>query len=348
MTDALADLGVRRAEYVSLGLLLERGAVSGDRPAVRLVQTATFVVRAPAPPGATGAKPQRGGAAAARVMLEQALRAEVEHACPPAVRSLVYIAEPREEQAAGAAAAGAGEAGSCDGSAGPADGEGSAAAGTCTLPDAAPDAEVAVEQAGSEDEGQPAATQDGQQLALWTVAAGRVQNGPTASRSQAVPRLLMYDTLDLLDVKGWGLHLPLPPPPQRPVGASAAGGSSTLGPAPVTMERFVTGAGMLRGGIVLAVRRSPELQERLQAAAAAVEGGCGGAGASRVAADGGGVCHLAVVCVYQVFPWYIRPWLHTLSVLYDGQVGGGSCLSDASLHFATLDDTEWLMLDHRS
>ncbi|KAG2432868.1 hypothetical protein HXX76_008600 [Chlamydomonas incerta] len=303
------------AEYVSLGLLLERGQVSAERAGVRLVQTATFVVRAAAPQGAAGGASGGGGAAAARAMLEQALRADVEHACPPAARSIVYVAEPREEQGPAAAAADAGAAGSCDASAGQADGEEATASGTCKPPESTAAAEAEAAPASSEGGGQLAAP-SGRQLALWTVTGGRVHHGQTALRSQAAPRLQMYETLDLLDVRGWGLQLPLPRPPTRPVGTSGGGGA--LGPAPVTVERFVTGAGMLRGGIVLAVRRSAELQERLRVAAAAMEGGCGGPGLGGATA-GSGVCLLAVVCVYQVFPWYIRPWLHTLSVTYDGQ-----------------------------
>ncbi|KAG2448857.1 hypothetical protein HYH02_006208 [Chlamydomonas schloesseri] len=329
------------AEYVSLGLLLERGAVSEDRPGVRLVQTATFVVRATAPAAGSGgqAKGAESGtgsaAAAARVMLEQALRAEVEHACPPAARSLVFVAEPREEPAAVVAAApaapltpAAAAAGSCSASAGQADGgEGGVAAGSCTsLREAAPAAGEAVEQEGPGVREQPGAGPQGQQLALWAVSAGSTHHGLTAARSPAVPRLQVYDTLDLLDARGWGLHLPLPSPPARPVGAgggglgSASGGASgALGPAPVAVERYVTGAGMLRGGMVLAVRRSPQLRERLRVAAAEAGGACAGAAVGGGGAAADGVCLLEVVCVYQVFPWYIRPWLHTLSVLYDGQ-----------------------------
>ncbi|KAG2501150.1 hypothetical protein HYH03_000965 [Edaphochlamys debaryana] len=161
----------------------------------------------------------------------------------------------------------------------------------------------------------------GSRVVPMTLAERRGRAEPPAiGVSRAMPRLQMYDTLDLLELKGFGLNLPLPPPPLEPLGsppqpelpaaaaapdaaaaraaaravqaAAAALGPLALGPAQVTVDRYVTGTGLLRGGMVLEAAKQ------------------GGAKAVRLD---------QVVCVHQVFPWYVRPWLHSLVVQYDGK-----------------------------
>lgn len=63
-----------------------------------------------------------------------------------------------------------------------------------------------------------------------------------------------------------------------------------------TATRYVTGSGNMHGGMVLQLQRTQE---------------------SAAAAGGGGNVS---VCIFQVVPWQMRLWLHTLQLLIDGQV----------------------------
>ncbi|PNH07978.1 GPI transamidase component PIG-T, partial [Tetrabaena socialis] len=293
------------SEYVSLGLAVEQGVTRRGRPGVRLVQTATLVLRVPpSPDGSAAAGP--GGVAGPA--LEQALHARVEHFCPAAIRSQVYVTAPGAPGAPPSAAAAPDVVpqggGTCrTGSGDAADVAAGARAGggeDCPLPGAA----------GAEARGDRAA------------------GGEPGAPPGPLPHLLMYDTLEQLEADagsaGPGLDIPLgrasPPGSTEP----QPGGSRALQRRPpVWTERYLTGAGLLRGGMVLAVRRSGELLGAL----AAAQGGCedaGGGGGGGGPGDGGGggggaVCLAAVVCVQQAFPWYVRPWVHTLEVLYDGK-----------------------------
>jgi hypothetical protein len=62
-----------------------------------------------------------------------------------------------------------------------------------------------------------------------------------------------------------------------------------------TTSRYTTGSGNLHGGLVVEVRQAPE--------AAAAAG-----------------AHNMSMCIFQVVPWQIRLWLHTLQLSIDGQV----------------------------
>jgi hypothetical protein len=62
-----------------------------------------------------------------------------------------------------------------------------------------------------------------------------------------------------------------------------------------TTSRYITGSGNLHGGLVVEIRQASE--------AAAAAG-----------------AHNMSVCIFQVVPWQIRLWLHTLQLSIDGQV----------------------------
>ncbi|EFJ52494.1 hypothetical protein VOLCADRAFT_102993 [Volvox carteri f. nagariensis] len=258
------------AEYVSLSLKLERiaGADQGQQ-VVRLVQTFTLVLR-------TAASPQPHLDAPPPDMnldLESILGARVDHFCPAAIRSEVFLAEPQGPASATTWAAPGGTA-SCQ-----------------------PEADEA-------------------------------RSGAAARVASVLPPLRRYDTLELLEIRGWALGLRLPSPhPQLSAQRREAAGKETqvdgdgwagrdlqvvTGPgADLLVERYVTGAGLLKGGMVLRMERSAELRARL---ADTRSSGCDSSGGGD-----GGTCASSVVCVNQVFPWYVRPWMHTLLVLYDGQ-----------------------------
>jgi hypothetical protein len=72
------------------------------------------------------------------------------------------------------------------------------------------------------------------------------------------------------------------------------------------VSRYITGTGNLHGGMVL------QLQ--------AVHGP-----SSESSSSSGSSSHNISVCIFQVVPWYIRLWLHTLELSVDGQVRAGCC-----------------------
>ncbi|GFR40102.1 hypothetical protein Agub_g654, partial [Astrephomene gubernaculifera] len=331
------------ADYVSLGLLVERASTRAGRRGVRLVQTVTLVLRAPQ--GAAGAHaaagPQAAAVQAARDLEQLLGGARVGSFCPAALRSQVFVPEAGADTDTAAAA--------------------DAAAGTAA-------AATVEDPGGGGGSGRGCKEERGCYLLAAMASADHPAGSSASSNSgrtaaPAVPQLRMYDTLELLEGSGGsGLRLLLPPPHPLPLqlarSPSTAGGDSggppggvpavqgVAGaallprPAHVMLERYVTGAGLLRGGMVLVVRRSEALRAAISAGggascsnpqAAEAEAGAGeddggrgraAAGAERRGAGGGAeeaVCAAHVLCVHQVFPWFVRPWLHTLTVLYDNQ-----------------------------
>ncbi len=359
------------AEHVSLRLRLDTAATSAGRNGVRLWQSVTLVLRAPASArahprhGVADVSPaergSRGGAAAGEsgfVDLEGLMGgSRVGHFCPAALRSQVVLAETgaglghggapggRAQLAAGAAGLAAdGAAGERGASEGAAEGAEGAASGAEARAEEDAEGQLLVldwrqQQQQQREEG--AGGVDGD---------GRVVRPLYDSASlERLPAVRAYDTLERLGRSdGGGLRLALPrrpPPPawlaEAPapsaVGLAAAGrggdaaaavaaprGLAALRPAGLTVDRYVTGQGLLRGGMVISVRRSAALAARIAAACAAGGGGGGAGRASGLGKGGGGgggaACGRAVVCVSQTLPWYIRPWLHTLALEFDSQV----------------------------
>ncbi|KIY99334.1 GPI transamidase component PIG-T [Monoraphidium neglectum] len=87
----------------------------------------------------------------------------------------------------------------------------------------------------------------------------------------------------------------------------------------LAVSRYTTGAGFMHGGMVL----------RLATAAGAGPAAApSGAGTGSSQAGGGGAADLSTaaaaaagnrtVCVFQIVPWYVRVWLHTLTLTVDG------------------------------
>ncbi len=309
---------------------------------MRLVQTATLVLRADGGAqqkqqqqlGLATAAATAAGAGPGALQLHEVLGADMRHACPAALRSHLYLALPeagvrtvREEQgrAAGSCSADGLAAGSCawegkEGVQGLAAAEGSAAAAA----GGGPGPEVP--------------------LCTWEYSAVLLPVADTAAPVGFLPALRVFDSEELLQKsEGNGLLLPLPPPPHPSYtdgpwdgpggGGSGMGAAGNTGhsdgawgmvahaPA-VTTQRYTTGQGLLRGGMVLRVERSAALRQRLRDLAGPGLGEVG----LRHAAEGeaGPAPPLAhTVCVHQELPWYIRPWMHTLQLTYDGQVGRG-------------------------
>ncbi|GIL71952.1 hypothetical protein Vretifemale_2387 [Volvox reticuliferus] len=282
------------AEYVSLGLVLKRHTTPKGRRGVRLVQTFTLVMRT-APNSAQQHQRQQTPPGwhpnAPGVDLETVLGARMEHFCPPAMRSEVLVAAPDSPD------------GSCP------------LAATAGTPDA---------------RSTPGPAQEPSRLFLpVNVPAGSSWVAVKAV-SQALPAVRRYDTFELLEVRGRALGLQLPSPHLQPSthphvtgvhGARSSGDGRLAGPdlqalsradADLLVDRYVTGAGLLHGGMVLRIQRSLELRARLEASQ---ESGCRVSGG----AEDGGTCALSLMCINQLFPWYVRPWMHTLVVLYDGQ-----------------------------
>ncbi|KXZ47079.1 hypothetical protein GPECTOR_38g316 [Gonium pectorale] len=216
--------------------------------------------------------------------LEQLLGSQMQHFCPVALRSQVYMAvQPPAAKAAEALERG----GACSSG----ESGGSCAGPVCCVGDDG--------QAGSDD-GEGAGSRSSQespgldpQSGVLLAPALEGASGSKARMSEALPYLRAYDTLGLLDVHGSGLNLILP-------SVSASGEHQLLRrgeraeqgallasalPADLTTERYVTGAGLLRAGVALT----------------------------------GTVCLVHVVCMHQVFPWYVKPWVHSLQLMYDGQ-----------------------------
>lgn len=328
-------------EYGSFTLQLHATVTAEGRRAVRLVQTATLVLRADGVAQQHhqhqhhkhgSATPTVAGAGPGTVPLHKVLGADMQHACPAALRSHLYLALPGarvgagwEEQgrAAGRCSAGGLAPGSCawEGD------EGLAAADSSTAPAAGSSVSPEVP------------------LSVWEYSAVLFPVADSAAPAGSLPALRVFDSEELLQMsEGNGLLLPLPTPP-RPLcvenlwgehggdgcgmdaagnvgGSDGAWGMVARAPA-VTTQRYTTGQGLQRGGMVLRVERSAALRQRLLD----LTGPGLGEGGLHHAAEGEAgaappVAH--VVCVHQELPWYIRPWLHTLQLTYDGQVGRGA------------------------
>lgn len=90
------------------------------------------------------------------------------------------------------------------------------------------------------------------------------------------------------------------------------------------VHRHVTGTGNMHGGTVLQLARGDRTATGTAAATAAEPGSshaAAPAAPSAGAADGNHTTPLLPVCIYQVVPWYIRLWCHTLKLKLNGQVG---------------------------
>ncbi len=83
------------------------------------------------------------------------------------------------------------------------------------------------------------------------------------------------------------------------------------------VHRYITGYGNMNGGMVLELHAAASKSSEAQATA--------GSSSSSSGMDG-----MRHVCIFQIVPWYIRVWLHTLRLNINGQVGAG-CV-DISQH----------------
>lgn len=74
----------------------------------------------------------------------------------------------------------------------------------------------------------------------------------------------------------------------------------------VTVTRYITGSGNLHGGMVLQVQLAPASVPPVKAAAGFD--------------DAGSTSSSISLCVFQVVPWMVRLWLHTLQLSINGKV----------------------------
>lgn len=135
------------------------------------------------------------------------------------------------------------------------------------------------------------------------------------------------------------VQLPGPPAPASLLGsgspetAAVAAVLTGAGSVPaLTVRQYLTGKGLVRGQVVFALQRSPALMKALAAmrcgsshgAHAHAHGNEEGHGSTQTSSSSSSSdstgCMAEVVCMFQVVPWYVRPWLHTLTLSLDGQV----------------------------
>ncbi|GLI64049.1 hypothetical protein VaNZ11_007211, partial [Volvox africanus] len=294
------------AEYVSLGLMLERHATPKGRRGVRLVQTVTLVIRTALK---RAQQQQQAHPSAPGADLETVLGARVEHFCPPAMRSEVLVAEPDSPEGLFATWRTRSGGVCCES-------EDESQNGSCPLGDYAAAATTGTLDAHNT----PGPVREPSRLLLPVMIPAGSPGFAVEAVSQALPALRRYDTLELLEVGDRALGLQLPYPHPQPstqphiagVHEMRANGDDRLAGPDLQADRYVTGANLLHGAVVLRIQRSRELRARLEASQCTGWRGSGGA-------EGGGTCGSSLVCINQLFPWYVRPWMHTLTVLYDGQ-----------------------------
>jgi phosphatidylinositol glycan class T len=102
-----------------------------------------------------------------------------------------------------------------------------------------------------------------------------------------------YELRELLQLGGQ-LDIAVEPGPagqQQDQGQQGQQGQALVGQPPLQVHSYTTGSGNLHGGMVLELTRQPG-----QAANATLP-----------------------VCIFQVVPWYVRVWLHTLQLRVDGR-----------------------------
>ena len=95
------------------------------------------------------------------------------------------------------------------------------------------------------------------------------------------------------------------------------------------VQRYLTGSGTHQGRMVLELQRewgaADGITERRQekdmcGGDSSSSGGCDGDNRGR--GGGGDGAAAGEVCVFQLVPWYVKLWLHTLELRINGQVGG--------------------------
>ena len=143
----------------------------------------------------------------------------------------------------------------------------------------------------------------------------------TASVSAGAARLHVVDMLQRAKVAVAGSSPPLPLPPLQLLGAP---GVALTRAAPFQLQRFVTGSGTLRGSLVLLLRRTagPAGSSGSSTGGSSSSGGSTSGSSSNGSSSNGGSGPGQLVCIFQVVPWQVRLWLHTLRLSWDdvGQV----------------------------